>query len=259
MEMTCTYRGNREESLIAYLYDAAEPGERLAFEAHLAGCLVCRQELSELGLVRTELAKWAPPEPSAGWLSDRAGYAAAPPVQKGWAASMREMPAWAQLAAAMLVLGVSAGAANLRVNYDEHGLTVQTGWMGSTASDRAVGLASPTPTPTANADPAPWRVELASLEQQLRDELKPAQQPPARERDVDATAVLRQVRALIDESEKKQQRELALRIAENANVRAAELRNIDRNFNAIQVRTGADMQRLYLQQQELAKRVALVR
>src|SRR5580765_5327066 len=189
MEKTCTYRGNREEMLIAYLYDAAESGDRAAFETHLAGCLACRHELTELGSVRTQLATWAPPEPSSGWLSDRAAYAPPAAARTSWASSLREMPALAQLAAALLVLGVSAGVANLHVTYDDHGLSVRTGWMAPPPATEAVARPqSGTLSVATPVDPAPWRAELASLEQQLRAELKPTvvRQPVVRERDTDA-------------------------------------------------------------------------
>ena len=262
MDTTCSYRGNREEMLIAYLYDAAEPGERSSFEAHLAGCIPCREELEELRLVRTELAQWAPPEPAAGWLSSRATtYGGSTGVRRSWGSALREMPAWAQAAAAVLVLGVAAGAANVNVKYDDSGLTVRTGWMApSSTSAPAVRSNSATPalTSAANADPAPWRPELASLEQQLRSELKPAgaQTAAGRERDNAAdAAILRRVRALIEESEKKQMRELALRIAETTNQRYADLRNIQLNFGS----AASEMRSLALQQQEIARRVGFVR
>jgi hypothetical protein len=257
MDTACTYRGNREETLIAYLYDAAEAGERAAFEAHLAACGTCRHELEELRLVRTELGQWAPPEPAAGWLSDRAAYSGSNVIRRRtWGLALREMPVWAQAAAAVLLLGVAAGAANLNVNYDDRGLTVRTGWMAAPSATDAPGRpASATPVSMANAD-APWRVELAALERQLRNDLKPAVQVSGRERD-DAgdAAIMRRVRALVDESEKKQMRELALRIAEGANQRYADLRSIQLNFTG----AASEMNRLALQQQEIAKRVGYVR
>ena len=74
-------------------------------------------------------------------------------------------------------------------------------------------------------DPAPWRAEFAALEQQLRGEMRTAAaQPRVRagvQTDADVEAMLVRVRALIDESEQRQQRELALRIAEmDTSVRA---------------------------------------
>ena len=58
---------------------------------------------------------------------------------------------------------------------------------------------------------------------------------------------LRRVRALVDESERRQQRELALRLAEavrevNAQ-RQADLVRIDRNIGAMQNNTGREMLR----------------
>ena len=79
----------------------------------------------------------------------------------------------------------------------------------------------------------------------------------------DAQAMLVRVRAMIEESEQRQQRELALRIAEVDNsVRAqriADLRNIDRNLTAIQSNTGVDMRRLYEMTNNLAVRVSQTR
>ena len=81
-------------------------------------------------------------------------------------------PSWAQVAAALLFLGVSAGIANLDVRYDASGLSVRTGWSTSAPiaglrgrASRAVRrrpVAAPVP-----STPAPWRADLAALERQL--------------------------------------------------------------------------------------------
>jgi DUF1009 family protein len=59
--------------------------------------------------------------------------------------------------------------------------------------------------------------------------------------------MVRRVRTLIDESERKQQRELALRVAEMAREsqaqRQADLLRIDRSLGFIQANTGAEMMR----------------
>ena len=62
-----------------------------------------------------------------------------------------------------------------------------------------------------------------------------------------STGALRRVRAVVDESERRQQRELALRLAEairevNAQ-RQADLVRIDRNIGAMQNNTGREMLR----------------
>ena len=60
-DITCTLTGDRELTLIAYLYDDIDPAERAAFDAHLADCARCRRDLAALGGVRRRLASWSPP------------------------------------------------------------------------------------------------------------------------------------------------------------------------------------------------------
>jgi hypothetical protein len=251
MDTTCTYRGNREDLLVAYLYDEVDPADRAAVEEHIAACAVCGRELDELGLVRSRLGGWTPPEPARAFTC-----AAAPPVDRrpGVWAALGEIPVWAQVAAALLFVGAAAGVANLDVKYDRNGLSVRTGWSAAAA---AVPEAAP-------QSAAPWRADLAALERQLRAEMRAS--PPqatveAARRDGAADGeMLRRVRALIDQSERKQQKELALRVAEVAtDVRAqrvVDLRNIDRNLNVIQSNTGVDMLRLYRMTNDLAVRVS---
>jgi hypothetical protein len=147
----------------------------------------------------------------------------------------RQIPAWAQVAAALLFLGVSASIANLDVRYDANGLSVRTGWMASK------GPAVPAPT-AASSDAAPWRADLAALEGQLRSEIRSQQPAPATQvRSVSDADVKRLVSPLLTESEKRQQRELALRVAELlrdvAAQRQADLVSIDRNLGLIRTNT----------------------
>jgi hypothetical protein len=98
-------------------------------------------------------------------------------------------------------------------------------------------------------DAAPWRAELTALEQRLRTDLR--ETPAATAANPAANAVnsetLRRVRALVEDSERRQQTELALRLAEavrevNAQ-RQADLVRIDRNIGAMQNNTGREMLR----------------
>src|SRR5229473_3237108 len=111
-DMFCTYAGNRDEVLVAYLYDDIEPSDRSEFESHLTKCSACRDELDELGAVRRQLSRWAPPEPQTTARIPSPVGAGLP--RRRW----DEVPAWAQVAAAMLVLGATVGVANLNVRYD---------------------------------------------------------------------------------------------------------------------------------------------
>ena len=183
--------------------------------------------------------------------------------------SWRDIPAWAQVAAAMLCLGVGASIANLNVRYDANGLQVRTGW--STAVPSPVAQTSQ-PVAGSAQDAVPWRAELTALEQRLRADLR---QPPGsgspgnpansiangaapNPANVTSNETLRRVRALVDESERRQQRELALRLAEairdiNAQ-RQADLVRIDRNIGAMQNNTGREMLR---QRNEMLNYVSL--
>src|SRR6185295_12386432 len=164
-ESFCGYPGDRDEALVAYLYDDGEAGGRTLFENHLAACADCRHELAALRGVRAQLARWAPPEPAFSVIDDGA-QRGRHPAARWW----REIPAWARVAAALLFLGVSAGLANLDVRYDANGLSVRTGWMPPSAGAGTASAAVP-----ADGAAAPWRADLAALERQLKDEFRTVQ------------------------------------------------------------------------------------
>lgn len=245
-EMFCAYPGDRDETLIAYLYDEIDAARRATFDAHLVTCARCRMEVDALRGVRGRLAQWAPPEPSFAVVSRQSDVvgrtsAGGSPSRQSW----REIPAWAQVAAALLFLGVSAGIANLDVRYDSNGLAIRTGWSRTVASQPAV----------AQVPSGVTKADLTAVEQQLRTELRAAQAASAtsaasvRPAAADADLV-RRVRALVDESERRQQRELALRVGELVRdvnqKREADLIKIDRSLGLMQNTIGGVSNRQYL-------------
>src|SRR5690242_766303 len=120
-QMSCNYP-DREAALVAYLYDDLESADRVAFERHVSSCLMCRGELADFRGVRSTLARWAAPEAPPRSLQS-------PVASRQSRAWWHHVPAWAQVAAAMLVLGVSASIANLNIRYDRtQGLSITTGW-----------------------------------------------------------------------------------------------------------------------------------
>jgi hypothetical protein len=235
-DMSCDYAGDRDEAMIAYLYSDGD-ATRDAFEAHLAACARCREEVDALRGVRQQLAHWTPP--SFAVASHQS------PVASG-RAWWHEIPAWAQVAAALLVLGASAGIANLDVRYDGSGLSLRTGWAPPARPTQVPAVAT-------RPDAAPWRADLTTLEEQLRGEMR-AVPASAKSSTVNAAPgdadLLRRMRALIDESEKRQQRELALKVGEVERdftaARQADLRKIDYNLNGVR----SDFGIVYRQQQE---------
>ena len=213
----CIYP-DRDATLAGYLYDDIDQAERIAFDAHLAGCRLCADELDELRGVRDTLGQWTPPEPARGSLQSPvfSHQSSSTQSRSAW---WHNVPVWAQMAAAMLVLGASASIANLDIRYDSAGLSVRTGWSKAAP---AAQTAAPVAVATASQGVAPWRGELTALENQLRSEMR-AQAAPVRAASVtSASAVgamseaeLRQrVRVLLDEQEKKQEQDLALHLVQ---------------------------------------------
>jgi hypothetical protein len=249
----CGYDGDREAMLMAYLYNDVSPEERASFEGHLATCARCRSELNALGGVRAQLATWIPPDPRMAvqttsivdLQSVTTGNAALVAAPSAW--SWRTVPAWAQAAAAILVLGAAAGVANFDIRYDHDGLSVRTGWMKAPAASAA--------NTSATTQDSPWRADLVALHEQLRQELRASQttNPQPVVASVSHTPssadadVMRRVKTLVDESERRQQNELALRVAEairELNLqRQADLRRVDQSLGALQDRTGVEVLR----------------
>lgn len=244
-EFFCNYGDDRDGAIVAFLYDDPDGrgAERARFELHLQACARCQADIAALRGVRTQLARWSPPEPSFtsgnSQPNPQSNLQSAFSSQQWW----NRVPVWAQAAAALLLLGVSAGLANLDVHYDPRGLSIRTGWSKPAAA--APGL-SP-------ATDAPWKTDLTALESQLKNEIRLAQAttaatvPSVRPVTVstpDADAI-RRVRALVEESEKRQQRELALRIAEllrDVNTqRQADLVKIDRTLGVVQNNVGIEV------------------
>ena len=210
--MNSTFSCDDKANLIAYLYGEVDAAMRASVEAHLETCGRCAAEVTALGDVRAELALWAPPDAELGFAivrkSDQPTANVLRPAQ--W---WRTVPAWAQAAAAVLVVAAGLGIANLQVRSGPDGFTVNTGWLAPAA---APALSEPF-----DGVAIEQRVEraLVSLEQQLRNEIRSARAPEqsagarASAPAVD-DATIRRVQQLLAASEERQARELALRLTQ---------------------------------------------
>jgi anti-sigma factor RsiW len=235
-----------KELLVAYLYDEAEPADRERVDAHLAECASCREEVEGLRGVRTTLADWAPSTRALGFRLVQTDAAQEPRRRAWW-----PLPAWAQAAAAVLVVGVAAGLANLDITVGSDGVTLRTGWQ------RLPPGAQPAQTTMASSGPGePWRADLAALEQRLRTDftqqkvsapISGTAQPSAALVALDRDQLLTRMRALLAESEQRQQRELALRVAQLQRdfdgQRVADLKRIQDNLGQLGGWTGAEVAR----------------
>lgn len=207
------------EQLVGYLYGELDTAAQRTFSAHLTICGECRSELAALQATRGHIASWAPPEPDLGL---RIVRGSAPSRRASRALSL---PAWGLAAAAALVLGASAALANLEVRYGGDGLVVRTGWGRApvaASTETVLQPAAPAP-PTAAALPAP---DTAALEHRLDAlELLLRQQRSAdAPQNAASTAngptnaeLMKAVRQMIVDAETRQQRDVALRVAQVIN------------------------------------------
>ena len=254
-ETFCTYSGKRDEAIVAYLYGEMQGDERTAFDRHLVACAPCRAELVDLRDVRSELARWGSPEPAA-----HVPFSVQIPRQPVVVARARSIPVWAQAIAATLVLGAAAGVANLDVSYSRAaGLSVRTGWRHPAAATTNV-TATPASAAQGTVSPAPWTADLAALERDLRAVLEQRPVATIAASSGGDEAVLRRVRQLVQDSERRQESELALRVAEAVREiqmqRQADLVKIDRTLGLMQNRTGLEVMRTQRQMNSLAQQVS---
>jgi anti-sigma factor RsiW len=236
--MSETFQCGDSGTLVGYLYDECDAGERDAVAAHIAICAACAAELAALGSAREQLAAWTPPEAKLGFVitqrqSDELLRLASDtrPRPAPWFA--RPLPVWAQVAAAGLVFGVGLSL----------GIARGTSQMGTAAG------VMPSVTTTRTDSAVVPAAELTALEQRLKDEIA-AIRTSSRETSLPAAPqseaqLMARVRALIEESEQRQQRELAIRttqiVRDFDSQRRVDLAQIQRNFGQIEGLTNAEV------------------
>ncbi len=236
-----------KEILLAALYEDAGEADRRLAEEHVAVCSSCAEEVESLRGVRETLARWTPPSRDLGFRLVRDPRVAGEP-RRFWT---RPIPLWAQAAAAVLILSAGAAIANLDIRYGSEGFAITTGWQKAGVSEgQAVG-ASATP---AAASAAPWRDDLAMLEERLRHELAslPRSDEAARLQTNQAALgaapaqafneaqFLKRVQALIAESEERQKRELALRTWQLSRELRLDLAQVEQSLVQLDGRSGAE-------------------
>ncbi|MDA1183841.1 MAG: hypothetical protein O2930_04235 [Acidobacteria bacterium] len=245
--MTERFQCGDDAALVSYLYDECDPTDRVRIAAHISLCVACEAELAALRSTRGHLASWAPPEAELGFRIVIAGESAVPPrssagedpdalhgapaktlVPSGawW---QEPLPAWAQAVAACVLF---AG-----------GL-----WLGVPRGTAPVEIAPLTGSPAPGGVAS--RAELDALERRIGDEMREirtatatamADTPPG----ISEAQMLVRVRAMLNQSEQRQQRELALRTAQVVRdldaQREVDLAQIQRNIRQIDGITGAEV------------------
>ena len=205
----------KESALIAFLYDDGDPSEREAMAAHVAHCPSCAMAIESLRLTRARLVAWTPPAAALGFRITQDGDASRPATvltsSRWWG---RPLPAWAQVAAAVVIFagGVAIGAAR-----EESGAT-------ATVSQQQIDT---------------LRAEVARLRNGIRES----------DAGVDEEGVMQRVAMLVNQrvaaSELRQQEELDRRTSQLATdfrtLRANDLLTVRNSVAGLEQVTGAEL------------------
>ena len=233
--MSITFTCDDKQTLVSYLYGEIDHATRQVVDAHLATCAACASEVMALGDARSELGLWVPPEVELDFTIVKKSELPSATVLRP-ARWWSTVPAWAQAAAAILVLAAGAAIANVQIKSGPEGFQVTTGWM----QPAAPALSEPF-----NGAAVEQRVEraLVALERQLRDEIKTARPQESRVSGPVDEATISRVRQLIAESEQRHERALAMRFVEftrDMNMqRRADMQNLGRVVGSYRRRVDA--------------------
>jgi polyhydroxyalkanoate synthesis regulator phasin len=217
---------DNQEAFLDYLYEEGDPAERVKVAQHLQQCAPCSVAVLELQSVRGLLAEWTPPEAPLGFqvVQRDAATPVAVPVQKGSRSLF-----WAQAAAAVLLFAAGMGASQLRVQYADGALTVRT-----RTAEPAVAAEAPITHAGTDILLAP-----GSIERVTASGTAPAS--------ASVDEMLRRVQALIDQSESRQQRQLALRLQDVVHdfdtQRQADMRRVNQDFGQLEDQTSQEVAR----------------
>lgn len=226
---------DNHDALLDYLYEEGDPAERLRIATHLQECAACSVAVLEFQNVRGMLRDFTPPAADLGFRivqdSPSAGHRAR--GAWGWRPTMQQKMPWlAQAAAAVVLFAAGMAVSQLNVDYGDGALTVRTRSAAPSASIRNTSITLPSQNVSAVGHTG--HIDINELERVLRERLE-AQNAPA----VDTERLMQRVRSMIDQSEQRQQRELALRLSQVA-------REVDTQHQADLIRIQQD----FGQQQE---------
>ena len=248
---------DNQDALLDYIYDEGDPVERLKIAKHLQECASCSVAVLELKTVRGMLADWTPPSPALGFRIVQDGQPSGPAVSAPSAAGSGVTRTawhrwlggsgwtWAQAAAAVMLFAAGMAVSQIRMEYRDGAVTLRTGSAqpsrpgfrgesivlpADTASLTGAGLSPVSTAPRSVAFGGDQREAVPTSAAESTEQL------------------LQRVRAMIEQSEVRQQRELALRLSQVANEvetqHRADVLRMQQNFGQLEIETGAQQQQI---------------
>ena len=223
------------EALVTFMYGESSPAEREAMTSHLARCTACAAELAALGATRQQLGAWTPPNQTLGFQLTRSTATATSATEAATSTGNvlrpaawwnRPLPAWAQMAAAVVIFA--------------SGMAMGGAWSSRPAAvsgGATSGAPVMTPVSTASTPSGVTRQDLAQIEQRLRAEIAAVRTAsPANAASGDSRALMQRVDQMIAASEARQQNELEARTSlmarDWANARKIDLLNIENRLSS---------------------------
>ena len=207
---------DNHDALLDYLYEEGDPAERLKIAKHLQECAMCSVAVLEFQNVRGMLRYWTPPGSALGFRVVQDGtfsptsvasptpsaavHQGAPSgAWRAWLPAASQRLPWRHAAAAVLLFVAGMVVSQLTIGYEDGRVVVSRRSASPAVSARASSITL-LPQPVSHVtSPNPGVTP----------------QPAAADRSpVDTELLLQRVRSMIDQSEQRQQRELALRLSQ---------------------------------------------
>jgi anti-sigma factor RsiW len=211
-----THIADNHDALLDYLYEEGDPAERLMVAQHLQECAACSVAVLEFQNVRGMLGDWKSPAAELGFriVQDSGQSSTASLEQRargawwqGSGATYRLKPwvrGFVQTAAAALLFTAGMAVSQLNIDYSNGAVTVAWGPDRPSENGRSASITLSPENVNAPAN-APSREEI-ERENRVR--------PGAGASEADTERLFQRVRAMIDQSEQRQQREFALRLSQ---------------------------------------------
>ncbi len=212
-----THIADNHDALLDYLYEEGDPTERLTIARHLQECAACSVAVLEFQNVRGMLHDWTPPAADLGFrlvqdVQDSEQPPSASPDQRarsGWSRGwgLGAYRGMLQAAAAVVLFVGGMAVSQLTLAYGDGALIVRTRSAVPAASVRNASITLPAQQSSSTAGP----VNIDEIERELRARLEGQDASST-----DTERLLQRVRAMIDQSEQRQQQLLALRLSQVA-------------------------------------------
>jgi hypothetical protein len=198
---------DNHDALLDYLYEEGDPAERLTIAKHLQECAACAVAVLEFQNVRGMLSDWKPPASQLGFRMVQDASPSAPVTSpsvshdhrtrggwwRGWGPTTINRMPWLQAAAAILLFVSGMAVSQVNVEHQDGALTLSWGHV---------------------VPETPRNVRSTSITLHPENPSSDPNDSPGPSYDNERELLLQRVRTMIDQSEQRQQRELALRLSQ---------------------------------------------